>query len=353
MNKDIFVESYELPIDQPIVSSNSEHGYLLSGVQTNKKAWEWIMNNYIHQVLVFCQTNYDMDFFPMSNHAICPCIDYQRISKELILEKWSSAVEFLIESISKENYVYVHLNWYYLKPSSDFKINHHMHPTLIYGFDRNQELFSVGDFYDNGKFTFTQVPFAAVEQAFKNNEQNKKMTFTNIRYNSAYDAILYKNRKESNYDFDKKIFVNAICDYLNSVDISKHYGRGDYFFYQRKYETFSTTFGLKSYNMLYDFLLSEPLDYVKYKIITVPIERITLMIKRLDFLHKKNMIKNVQELTDKFVAIKIKLEIVKGLIVKFNLTPKHELMVKICNLLLVIKDLESNAYTMLLENICN
>lgn len=51
MNKDIFVESYELPIDQPIVSSNSEHGYLLSGVQTNKKAWEWIMNNYIHQVL--------------------------------------------------------------------------------------------------------------------------------------------------------------------------------------------------------------------------------------------------------------------------------------------------------------
>ena len=77
------------------------------------------------------------------------------------------------------------------------------------------------------------------------------------------------------------------------------------------------------------------------------------MIKRLDFLHKKNMIKNVQELTDKFVAIKIKLEIVKGLIVKFNLTPKHELMVKICNLLLVIKDLESNAYTMLLENICN
>ena len=105
--------------------------------------------------------------------------------------------------------------------------------------------------------------------------------------------------------------------------------------------------------MLYDFLLSEPLDYVKYKIITVPIERITLMIKRLDFLHKKNMIKNVQELTDKFVAIKIKLEIVKGLIVKFNLTPKHELMVKICNLLLVIKDLESNAYTMLLENICN
>ena len=101
MNKDIFVESYELPIDQPIVSSNSEHGYLLSGVQTNKKAWEWIMNNYIHQVLVFCQTNYDMDFFPMSNHAICPCIDYQRISKELILEKWSSAVEFLIESISK------------------------------------------------------------------------------------------------------------------------------------------------------------------------------------------------------------------------------------------------------------
>lgn len=37
MNKDIFVESYELPIDQPIVSSNSEHGYLLSGVQTNKK----------------------------------------------------------------------------------------------------------------------------------------------------------------------------------------------------------------------------------------------------------------------------------------------------------------------------
>lgn len=34
-------------------------------------------------------------------------------------------------------------------------------------------------------------------------------------------------------------------------------------------------------------LLSEPLDYVKYKIITVPIERITLMIKRLDFYIKK------------------------------------------------------------------
>ena len=94
------------------------------------------------------------------------------------------------------------------------------------------------------------------------------MTIYNIRYNSQYDAILYKNRKESNYDFDKRYLLMPFVIILILWIYQNIMVEVIIFFYQRKYETFSTTFGLKSYNMLYDFLLSEPLDYVKYKIIT-------------------------------------------------------------------------------------
>ena len=169
-----------LPVMEPIIASNTEHGYLLSGVQTNPLSTEWLMNNFMHQVLHGMNLKPDMNFYPITTHTVCPCIDYLRVSKVMVIQKWNSVCDFLIENINNKYYVILHLDWFFISGSSTYQQKNYLHPVLIYGYNRHTQKFMAGDFNQFLKFTFFEIPFYEIEQGFKLREGESHLSMNVI-----------------------------------------------------------------------------------------------------------------------------------------------------------------------------
>lgn len=341
---------YILPVEKPIIASNTEHGYLLSGVQTNSLSEEWMMSNYVHQVLHGINMAPDMNFYPITNHAACPCIDYLRISRDMVKKKWDSVLDFLFESIEEQYYVIIHLDWFYLPGSALYQSQNYMHPVLIYGFDKELQQLYVGDFNANARFSFYQLSFSDVLKSFECSETGRKMTFVNERYLYINDIILYKNRTSMKYSFNMDIFRKALEDFLDSVNISNVYAQGDYCYFA------SALFGINSFreagnmmNMKYREFES---IYLNYKVFTVPLERTHLMLKRLAYLKEKKGVLIPDSLVNEFSELYNHYRILLSMVIKCNLLKNNQsMMLKIINNIQSISYEEERLLLLLLKNL--
>lgn len=306
-----------LLVTNPIIASNTEHGYLLSGVQTNPLSKEWLMNNFIHQVLHGINISPDMNFYPIINHTTCPCIDYLRISKEMINDKWKSIIEFLIYNINTQYYAILNLDWFYIPNSVCYLREHYIHPLLVYGYNKCTQKFYTGDFGQDGKFGFSELCFNDLKHGYKSDRSIRKRTFVNERYLYIDDVILYKNRTYMNYKFNLNMLRVSIENYLNSVNVSNVYAQGDYCYFS------SAVFGLdtlRTLNMLIKKNSAEIENYkISYKYVTVPLERTHLMIERLYYLEHTEKINIETALSDEFKELYNMYQVLKNMVIKSRL----------------------------------
>lgn len=338
-----------LLVTEPIIASNTEHGYLLSGVQTNPLSKEWLMNNFIHQVMHGINMSPDMNFYPIVDHTTCPCIDYLRVSKEMIKERWKSITEFLIDNINKQYYVIVHLDWFYVSNSNMYLDMHYEHPVLVYGYDKCEQKFYIGDFGKSRKFGFSKISFTELEQGFISDNSTRARTFINERYLYIDDVILYRNRATMNYKFDLDMLYNSIEDYLNSTNVSKVYAQGDYAFFS------SAVFGLeaiRTMSMIIKKSIAEIEEYsINYKFITVPLERTRLMIERVTYLQQVEKISFKSTMLDEFKELYNMYNVLKNMVIKCNLIQDRTNIACMIELKLQsIVEKEERIYTEFLKN---
>lgn len=334
-------KEFVLPVVNPIVASNTEHGYLLAGVQANELSKEWIMGNYISQIHYSLRLGADMNFYPLMNHPLCPCIDYMRISCEMIKRKWDSIVEFLIEQIQEQYYVHIYLDWYYIDKSKAYKKMHFLHPTLVYGYNNEKKIFYTADFYVNDKFTFSQISYAAVKRAYISNNK-VDVPFINERYFASLDVILFRNRSNFVYALDMDILKEAFVNYLESVNLSKRMNYHDYEYFK------TAVFGINAIKGVYDSLDNE-LEQVNYKLFTVPSERTNLMVQRLKYLKEHKNIKISEDMISQFGEIN---ELYKRLIylaVKYNLKGDRKTIMHMQELILEAYSKEEKAFYQLIK----
>ena len=330
-----------LPVVNPVVASNTEHGYLLAGVQTNESSKEWIMGNYMSQIYYSLRMGADMNFYPLMNHPLCPCIDYMRISCKMLEKKWDNIVEFLTEQIQEQYYIHIYLDWYYIEKSKAYGKMHLFHPTLVFGYNNVQRKFYVADFYVNDKFTFSEITYDAVEKAcISSNEVD--MPFMNERYFACLDVILYKNRSDFVYALDLDILKEALVNYLESVNLSKKMNCHDYEYFK------TATFGINTIRNVYD-LFDKELGQVNYKLFTVPSERTGLMVQRLQYLKEQKNIKIGWDIISRFEEIH---EIYKRLIylaVKYNLKSDRKIIKHMQGFILDVYSKEEKAFYQLIN----
>ncbi len=337
-----------LEVTQPIIASNTEHGYLLSGVQTSSLSTPWLMNNFIHQVVHGINLKPDMNFYPIVDHVTCPCIDYLRISKEIISKKWSTIIEFLTEHIDKNYYIIIHLDWYYVSSSYMYESVHYEHPVLIYGYNKMTNEFNIGDFDKNKKFSFTKLVFNEVENGFYSNRNIRKRTFNTERFLYIDDIILYRNRSSMNYEIKRDIIKNGIFDYMTSKNVSLRYAMGDYSYFN------SAVFGIDALDMVRKLInigIDEVKDYkIKYKFISVPLERTNLMRERIKLLGLNDSRSATNTIQDQIEEIYTMYLNLKYITIKFNLSKEKELSSKaIDNILRKIINKEKKFYTELFD----
>ncbi|MFA9466405.1 MAG: hypothetical protein ACERKN_19255 [Velocimicrobium sp.] len=342
----------KLPVDSPIVASNTEHGYLLSGIQTNKEATRWIMANYINQVCYITRTGLDMNFYPLMNHSLCPCIDYQRISKTLISSKWEDLLEFLFDCINSSYYIMIYLDWFYIPTSRVYGERHLNHPTLVYGYDHTERIFNVADFNKNFKFSFTELSYDIIKKAIVS--QTEKMPFMNERYFGSEDAILYKNREDYLFDIDKSILKQKFEYYLYSENLSELYNQQDIFYFKNS----NAIFGIDSLTKICDYLLNKlEYDNINYKLFTVPKERTELMLKRLDYLNNIFEKDALVTLNEKFLNIFNQYKYILNLSIKFNIyndngngRKDNEIINNIVDRIEQVKDVEKDTFSLLINS---
>lgn len=339
-----------LPVEYPIVSSNSEHGYLLSSIQTNKSAWEWIISNYVHISLYFAPNGYDINFVPMANHANCPCINYQRISNELIKRKWNNIIDFVIESIESGKYVFIHLDWYWLPCSDSFRKKHVWHPTLIYGFDKYHKTLNLADFYTNGKFIFTTEKVENICKAFNSGIEHE-VSYFNKRYNCADSVILYDHILNFKYKFYLELLIDSLCDFLKSTNISMVYDRGDQVYYEGKYKNYSTVFGINVLTMIAQLFNDEIDRKINLKLLSVPLEHTNLMLRRIEYLETHNYLVDSSMIKCIFKDIQKKMHIAVGLSCKYNIVLDRKILKRLSMLFMEIKELEQQGCEKLISHL--
>lgn len=99
-------------------------------------------------------------------------IRFARIPREFI--KDSNIVNSLIQYIDDGNYLYCTCDVYYISCwKHHFQKNHFPHMALIYGYDRQEKVFYMGDNYLDGKYSLQKIPFLEVKVAIQSyiNEQ--------------------------------------------------------------------------------------------------------------------------------------------------------------------------------------
>ncbi len=316
-------ESKVLPVVQPIVASNTEHGYLLSGVLTNPKAKDWLMGNYVNQIMYTLRYGPDMNFYPLVNHTQCPCIDYLRISRDLIMKKWEDVFAFILDMIDHDYYIMLYLDTYYI-PCSDWYQNdwHFWHPTLLYGYDRTRKVCSVGDFYIHRRFGFKELSFDDLRKAFYS-DAKRDMLFLNQRYFGSEDAVLYRNRTDFAYRFEPEALKIQCENYLNSTNLSHLCNLGDGYYFAE------AVYGIETLHKLEEIIAGENLKKVNFKFFTVPAERTQLMLERMDYLGEKGYLETAGGIKDGFAEIDKMYKILLSLTLKYNMTKDRKILQKI------------------------
>lgn len=109
-----------LTMTPPFITSYPNHANILSVISHDDETIPWLLNSYIQLEAPKMLTNgLRMDYYTSVLWKTCPWVYYQRMSRELILRKWDSIVDFIVDCIDLGYYVYFLIDTYYddLRPA--------------------------------------------------------------------------------------------------------------------------------------------------------------------------------------------------------------------------------------------
>lgn len=94
------IKKIEPPVKHPIITSYTEHTSLLSVLQNYDDSMPWILSNFIQLLMYTGENSEDSSpcFYHQSDFQICPCIDYQRIGRDIIAWNLNSGRPFPIKT---------------------------------------------------------------------------------------------------------------------------------------------------------------------------------------------------------------------------------------------------------------
>ncbi|CAG9623684.1 hypothetical protein [Sutcliffiella rhizosphaerae] len=218
----------KLEINENImITCYPEHAHIFLIMDTdNHKSISWIFHNYLC-LFYSRETGFDefsVDFYsqyyPWHQTRLpnCPLIDYYRVPKFIVDEKYDDIVDFVIDSLDKNKFVML----YSARDYTPF------HETFITGYDIEQQELDVWDFWPetNWKFCEKKVKFDWLRTNYKNVPKN--LDDTRLKYL----VLLEKNQEYKighrwgyetvlNFSIDDFIFIfeNYIGknNYLQSI----------------------------------------------------------------------------------------------------------------------------------------
>ncbi|MDC7224961.1 MAG: hypothetical protein PQJ60_14530 [Spirochaetales bacterium] len=191
-----------LPVHQPILTSYCYYASLTSLLQEAKDFSNWLYGNFISLRIsrsgVLCYGK------SMSPTFITPWTTSHRYGREMIRVKWEFIVDFVIDALDRDHYVFLKVNRKYFPSFNGYQKWNSVHELFIYGYDRERQILFIGDNMDEGKYVFAQCSFEEFTQAY---EDTKKDSYGGV--------ILATMDREKSCEFDLSRFRERLEEYLN------------------------------------------------------------------------------------------------------------------------------------------
>ena len=162
----------KLPIVKPMITSWQWHATLFSILSEDENARKWIFSNYIQLRCYNIQEIFTgddmllMDMMPGSSSLKqCPYLVFSLLKNEQITSYCGNIIDFIIKTIDVHGYVYGVFDEAKILCDADvdYKFPHEM---FIYGYNRDEEVFYVGDFTFNDHYSNNTVSFADIERGY-------------------------------------------------------------------------------------------------------------------------------------------------------------------------------------------
>lgn len=167
------MSKYEMPLAQPVMTATSHQATVFCILAQHDQCIPWLINNYIS---IFCLEKLyalpinrrgTLDFFwslysdwSLFEFSANPWLQYDHLpyssfgnctSKEMIT--------FLKSLILNGKYLYIDVDWFFIKLYNSYHKTHKIHNLLLTGFDESSKIFYAYDTAQTGKFVKAFVSY--------------------------------------------------------------------------------------------------------------------------------------------------------------------------------------------------
>lgn len=344
----------KLPIEIPPITAFSHQIFPMAILMENKESLDWIYSNYIQ---IFALTDlynrgvrsgtgdfffrYDGCWQELEVRA-CPWIEYSMVPYKLLFSHYD-VHDFITASIDAECYVKVCIDIFYIKNYASE--NHVNHEILIYGYDKEKEIYYAADNFAHGKFGWSEVEFSDMKQALSSVIEADFATEGFQEY-----AILMKYRKcQNSIDEMFELNIHKIIYELKSYLLMNGYGE------EYRMNSKECVFGMDYYKELDIYLkkCQDSLEKVDIRTISTLIDHKIMMAFRIKYLSEKGYLRDCEIDEEVFLIFYKQLIQARNFILKYNITRVSRSIEKAVILLEAVSISEKQAIIKLIEGLEN
>lgn len=276
-----------LEMTYPSITTNPYTTNKLSVLVNHEETFPWFYSNFIQFWALKKGPNhaksYWFDFLFYNGYRFCPFYKRYLMDKKLLEFKWDSIIDFVIESIDLDYYIYLNINTSYIPEYKGFEKNV-MHDIFVYGYDKSNKKLNVADFFDK-KYSYANIDF-----------EDFKKAYYNLNLTNEYDfleGVSIEAYKYADYAFDINFVINSITDFLHSrnttinSDLNEFDNKDD------------ICYGLEVYNVFINYLEEQKNSrnfYVDLRGFHMIYDHKKTMALRIDYLHKIGYILNPDQI---------------------------------------------------------
>jgi len=328
-----------LPMKYPTITSYPYHANLLAVISNNNETLPWFYSNYIQLEVPDDIYNMRLDFYSSLLWKSCPYLYYQRLSRNLINKKWKCISEFIIDCIDSGQYVYFLANYFFIPVSRHYKNRHYAHDIFVYGYDRDENVFFVADFFKDGKYSFEKVDIQSLIDAYNNLNLTDNFDWLN-----GVELISFR---KNIFRFNLQTIIDYVSDYINSENTSKKNN------VPSEHYKHCWSYGIDVYKKVayYTQLLSESKIYYDIRPFQILFDHKVIMTQRIQYLEDNDYLNKELGLSEKYKDIQTKMQIVRNKVLIAKEKDDKDVYIDILDKLSTIKELETSVLKELIKNL--
>ncbi|MCE3199478.1 hypothetical protein [Paenibacillus sonchi] len=241
----------KLTVSAPYITTYPPYANIFSMIGSCKNSMNWFYNNFVD-----LKIEDDTIFF--AEHPTlfgsCPWLSIEKLTREQIQLKWDSFVHFVIDCIDAGCYLDLTLDQSQI-PNAKRTKSPFFHETLIFGYNRSQELIYIADNFGRGVYQTTECTFLEISRAYAYFKPD------------SYLGINKISVTEIDYNFDLEFVMKSMSSYMKYRLNSIHDASDVYSFWNNKIIRYSerNTLDIRDFHLLWSHkkCMLDRLDYMR------------------------------------------------------------------------------------------